>query len=427
MTKNYYKNFYIKIIRPVLVKIYHKIPFIYVVRAILAQVRNRLFHRKNFKVLAELNNLIKEAKQTGQPIFIQFPIIPWNLWLFQRPQQFAIAMSKIGCLTIYVDAYNIKTPIKKMAENLYITNQYEILDNLSEAIVSIYFNYPPSVFDKYLTKEFFKQNYVFYEYVDHINEQIYRTYASTMRKRFVNIANQPVKLILATALVLYKELQKAFPDKKTLYLPNGVDISHYTNYKNLKSNIILPTKLNEAIKTKRKIIGFFGAIAPWIWDELILELANRRPEYCILLIGPVYGDRNNFPTKENIICTGSVNYQDLPYYANYFDVSIIPFKLGNIAKSTSPLKLFEYFAVGKPIVVTSDLVECTKFDGVLSGSTPGEFIDKIDVAISMGNDIELKQKYQKYAEENSWKARAEELMKVVQNTKPKKKVIRSLR
>lgn len=414
------QSLYLKIIRPILVRVYYRIRAMiwmgyyrfHFIGWMVTYFRDTLLHRKNMKAIRELKKLINQAKNNGIPVFVQFPVVPWGIKLFQRPQQLAIAMNRNGYLVIYIEpGYHSKGEITRIESNLYLTDQREILPYLSGAIVSVYCNYPLHGFDKYLTDDFFANNSVFYEYVDHFNEQIIAAaHAEAVKNRFQNIKNQQICFMLATAQSLYEELQHNFPNKRILYLPNAVDVDHYiSNSKIPARHIKLPARLQNAIKEKRKIIGYFGAIAPWIWDELILELAENRPEYCLLLIGPLYGDRDTIPTKENIISTGAVDYKDLPLYANYFDVSIIPFRLGEIARSTSPLKLFEYFAIGKPVIVTSDLVECIKFDGVFSASTPEEFIKKIDEAIEHSNNPELKQKYQRYAEENSWTMRAKKL------------------
>jgi len=403
-----------KFLRSIIAYIYYNFYFVGWLRSCVRYFRVYLLHQRNRKVIKELRMIIALAKQNNQPIFVQFPVIPWDLPLFQRPQQFAKAMSEIGYLTIYLLPLMQKPcPIKQISNNLFITDQFEILSYLENAIVSVYLNYPAGYLDKYLTQQFFDKNKVFYEYVDHIDENIWGIYFSRiLKKRFELIKIQHFNLIIGTSRVLYEELLEYHSEKKVMCLPNAVDVSHYNLLQ--KSNnkpYNLPNRLKEAIARGQKIIGYFGAIAPWIWNELIIELAEKRPNYFILMIGPDYGKALPFPEKENLYFTGPVNYNDLPFYAHNFDVSIIPFRLGDIAKATSPLKLFEYFAIGKPIVVTSDLIECTQFDGVASASTIQEFIEKVYEAVELGCNEELRKKYLQYAHDNSWTTRAKELSK----------------
>ena len=406
-----------KFLRVLISKLYYRLYFIGLLRGCLNFIKAHLFHHKNRNDIKELKKLIALAKKNKQPIFIQFPSIPWFGTLFQRPQQFAKAMSDIGYLTIYLIPVGYEVcPFKKISDNLYLSDQHEILHDIEGAIISIYFSYPPDYLDHYLTDRFFTENISFYEYVDHVDEEICGKYfAQILKKRFEIIRKHSFEFILGTSRVLYEELLHLYPEKQVIYLPNGVDISHYNITKQTVDKFIVPERLAKAIQNDKKIIGYFGAIAPWICDELIIELSKSRPEYFILMIGPYYGDRKIFEERDNIYLPGKIDYQDLPFYAKYFDVSIIPFRLGDIAKATSPLKLFEYFAIGKPVVVTSDLIECTKFEGVFIASTPQEFLNKVDEATEHSYNNALQQKYQQYAEENSWNRRAKELDRLINN------------
>ena len=383
-----------------------------------AYISNIKNHNLNLAVIRELKAIIALAKKNNQPIFIQFPIISWSRSLFQRPQQFAKAMSELGYLTIYLSpAISPKYSLQQISDNLYVSNACEILKDLEGTVISVYLNYPDSYhLDRYLTQPLFKNNKVFCEHVDHIDEQIHgKLFAKTISQRYKEIKKQDYVLLLGTSRALCEELIKDYPEKNILYLPNGVDLSHFSRNNAPDKSIALPKEIQEALQQKRKIIGFFGAIAPWIWDELLVELAEKRPEFFILMIGSESGDRPPFPHRHNICLTGAINYQDLPFYAKHFDVSIIPFRLGELAKATSPVKLFEYFAIGKPIVVTLDLIECTKFDGVFAASNPTEFIEKVDEAIKYRDNLELQQKYRSYAESNSWEVRARDLDNFINN------------
>ena len=115
-----------------------------------------------------------------------------------------------------------------------------------------------------------------------------------------------------------------------------------------------------------------------------------------------------------IINSNTIDYKVLPSYARYFDVAIIPFSPGQIAKTTSPLKLFEYFALKKPVVVTSEMVECVAFQEVYSANTAFLFAEKIKEAYSQGKSVEYTNRLYKLALENSWEKRASALDSVIQ-------------
>ena len=92
-----------------------------------------------------------------------------------------------------------------------------------------------------------------------------------------------------------------------------------------------------------------------------------------------------------------------------FDVCFIPFAPTEIARTTSPLKLFEYFALEKPVVVTSEMLECIAFPEVFRGDSADALSRAIDQAISYINDPVFKAKLAQLADENDWDMRAQQL------------------
>ncbi len=102
----------------------------------------------------------------------------------------------------------------------------------------------------------------------------------------------------------------------------------------------------------------------------------------------------------------------MPAYALKFDACFIPFEPGEIARTTSPLKLFEYFALEKPVVVTHEMLECIAFEEVQSGDSSQSLSLAIDRALSYKNDSAFKARLASLADENDWihRARAMEIV-----------------
>jgi len=103
-----------------------------------------------------------------------------------------------------------------------------------------------------------------------------------------------------------------------------------------------------------------------------------------------------------------IAYQILPRYACHFDVSTIPFVLNEITLSTSPIKLFEYMALGKPIV-TTDMPECRKYAACLVAGSPGEFPRLLDEAMEMRQRADYLAALRDVAQANSWAHKARDL------------------
>ena len=81
-------------------------------------------------------------------------------------------------------------------------------------------------------------------------------------------------------------------------------------------------------------------------------------------------------------------YTALPGYLQLFDVALIPFVLNDITLATSPLKLFEYFAGGKP-VITTPLPECKVFPEVNIVRDAREFAEALDAYLHRQDTLTL--------------------------------------
>ena len=136
---------------------------------------------------------------------------------------------------------------------------------------------------------------------------------------------------------------------------------------------------------EKPIIGYYGALAKWFDYKLVEYLAKNRKDYQIVLFGAKYDDsfdESNLSKYDNIHFLGKINYNVLPNYAQHFTLCTIPFLVNDITNATSPLKLFEYMSLKKPIV-TSAMYECKKFKSVMIANNKEEFINLIDKAINM--------------------------------------------
>ena len=83
---------------------------------------------------------------------------------------------------------------------------------------------------------------------------------------------------------------------------------------------------------------------------------------------------------------------------------MIPFVLNPITEATSPLKLFEYFAGGRP-VISAAMPECAAFEEVLIARTPEEFSAALDQAAVRSGDALFQERLRSIARRNSWQLR----------------------
>jgi len=218
-------------------------------------------------------------------------------------------------------------------------------------------------------------------------------------------------IVIATADKLFEEV--ASKRRKNFYLStNGVCVEDFQVKKDLKT---IPAPIRNIVKKAKPIVGYYGALAKWFDYEFVKYLAKNRSDYEILLIGHKHDDslrKAGLQHHSNITVLPPVEYKDLPSYAIWFDVSIIPFTLNEITESVSPVKLFEYMALGYPIV-TTNLPECRKYKSALIGNTASDFVKKVDEALTLKDDEEYKKTLIKEAMENSWEKKAEVIVKAI--------------
>jgi len=349
--------------------------------------------------------LSRRANYKG--IFIQEMVIDWNSPLYQRPQHLSTALGALGYLVIYRTdnfAGDAVSGFREVTKNVWITNRYEI-EKIQDVVRSFYSTSSVNTPESLLRKG--RRGVLVYEYVDHIHPDISGDQENIERLlRLKNFAfSGGADFIVASSRKLYEEAVESVGRDKVILVPNGVDTAHYQN--SIHRRTPLPSVLIEFKQKHKAVVGYFGAIAPWLWYECIEDLSRLRPEIGFVFIGPdYYGGTSKLSAYKNVLYLGAVDYKILPAYAEKFDICFIPFRPGDIAKATSPLKLFEYFALEKPVVATADMDECTAYPEVFRGNSAAELSDAIDKALLVKDAPSFVARLRELAEHNDWMQRA---------------------
>lgn len=354
------------------------------------------------------------ARSDHRAIFIFEVNLDWSITLFQRPHHLALALGRQGCLVLYKTTGDGVSGFRPINDNVWLVNDSH-LDVLPGAVRCFY---STSLFA--IGKDLLAANEVgitIYEYIDHIDAAISGGQKNLRRLQDLKaIAFANASLVVSSAKLLFDEANLQCAEQRCLLLPNGVDISHYDSEKFQSSRI--SSKLLEFREKHTEIVGYFGAIAPWLWYELIDQVCSLLPEKGFVFIGPDYsGCVPRLPRRANVLYLGPVNYEELPAHANLFDICFIPFVKGDIARSTSPLKLFEYFALEKPVVVTDDMLECTAFEEVFSGIDAQAVVECIESALVRRGDPHFQARLRFLAEANSWDVLAKKYIRRIDDQK----------
>ena len=179
--------------------------------------------------------------------------------------------------------------------------------------------------------------------------------------------------------------------RDTCLIGNGADYDHFA------------PAAKQSKTSPQAAIGYYGGIGTWIDLPLVFSVANLLPDHRFIMVGPVEPGVRIEGAPRNVVFTGLKKYVDLPAILAGFDVTMIPYRLNEVTASVNPVKIYEYFSAGKPVIVTQTN-ELTRFgDLVYSVSDAASFALAIGQALSEAP--ELISRRQAFALSESWDAK----------------------
>lgn len=342
--------------------------------------------------LATIQKLLDE--NSNKKIIVYPQTISWEP--LQRPQQLLREFGKKGYLCFFCEPEESKLNIRQISKNVYAVSgeKYLVFPLKSKNVIVLctwMLNLPfTSLLDNKI---------IWYDLIDRL--ELFSLYDADMLK----LHNQVVE---GADLVTYSglELKKLVASRHdATYLPNGVIFEDFNSPIEDNNNVI--EKANSIFNPiKKPIIGFYGAIAEWLDFALIKDLALLRPDLSFVFIGKLWTNIDLIKEISNIHFVDLIPYQYLPTFAKKFDITIIPFLINQITNSVSPIKLFEYAALGKPVVATP-FFEITQYQDqsfIRLANTSEEFSEKIDELLQIpAENIEREAKL--FAQKNHWNER----------------------
>ncbi len=140
---------------------------------------------------------------------------------------------------------------------------------------------------------------------------------------------------------------KKHQHKQVFAFPSSIDAEHFKQARNITE------ERAEQKLIPRPRFGYYGVIDERIDIGLLAEIADSRPDWQFVMIGPVVKiSDEDLPHRKNIHYLGGKSYQDLPAFLASWDVAIMPFAINESTRFISPTKTPEYLAAGKPVVST---------------------------------------------------------------------------
>lgn len=155
--------------------------------------------------------------------------------------------------------------------------------------------------------------------------------------------------------------------------------------------------------------GYVGALDAWFDVQAVRAAALSLPDVEFRLLGRVDNPHvASLAALPNVRLAGEVPYSDLPQSMAHFSVGLIPFLKTPVAQSANPIKLYEYFACGLPVVSTP-LPEVAAFQGLTYiAENPQDFARQVRRALA-DTDPDRRRSRRQVAERESWSARAAQI------------------
>ena len=219
-------------------------------------------------------------------------------------------------------------------------------------------------------------------------------------------------------------LEGGLDERKTVVAHNGVETGGFENRP-------APEEIRKqlGIPTGRPVVCYCGNTYEGRGIEDLVEIADGMKDALFLIVGG--RDRDNAPhiraaeekRLKNFVMKGFVPHSDVPLYLLASDVLVMPYtdkatiRGGTVATEfTSPIKLFEYMAAGKPIVAAAiptvrEVLEDERDCVLAPPGDPGEFARAIRRCI---DDRDFAGRIARAAREKAgqytWKHRAEKIL-----------------
>jgi UDP-galactopyranose mutase len=165
--------------------------------------------------------------------------------------------------------------------------------------------------------------------------------------------------------------------------PSSVDRTHFA-----KALAVLDEPADQAAIPHPRL-GFYGVVDERMDLGLIAALADARPDWNVVIVGPVVKiDAADLPRRPNLHYLGGKTYDQLPAYLGGWEVALMPFAINDSTRFISPTKTPEYLAGGRPVVSTP-IVDVVRHYGDLEGvkiaSTPQAFVEACDDALALSS------------------------------------------
>ncbi|MBC2724383.1 MAG: glycosyltransferase [Desulfosporosinus sp.] len=231
-------------------------------------------------------------------------------------------------------------------------------------------------------------------------------------RRIQKLEQEMIALVDMVVVVSKKLYEAKQPLNANTYLvPNGVNFKAYTD---ALADPYLPEDIR-VINPPR--LGYSGLIGDRLDLAMLTELAQKNPQWSLVFLGEVrFSEKleawHALQTLPNIHCLGKVDVSQVPYYLKGFQAGLIPYAITRESEHISPLKLYDYLAVGMP-VVSIDFPAAREFSDYINlADSPNGFTQAVQAALK-DSTPERCQERRNVAAQHTWEARIKQLSDII--------------
>jgi UDP-galactopyranose mutase len=198
--------------------------------------------------------------------------------------------------------------------------------------------------------------------------------------------------------------------------PSSIDARHFEQARKVQADP------DDQKNIPHPRLGFFGVIDERMDLDLIGELAQARPDWHFVMLGPVVKiEPESLPNFPNIHYLGMKTYDQLPRYLANWDAALLPFALNDSTRFISPTKIPEYLAGGKPVVSApiQDVINPYGKQNLVSiAATADEFVSAIEQILKMKKEETTRwlSQVDQQLSQNSWDYTWKKMMTLIESS-----------
>ncbi len=204
---------------------------------------------------------------------------------------------------------------------------------------------------------------------------------------------------------------KRHQHRRVYAFPSSIDREHFVR---ARGPLKAPA---DQVDIPRPRLGFYGVIDERMDVDLVTGLAETRPDWQIVMVGPVVKiDPESLPRRPNIHYLGGKTYDELPAYLSGWEVALMPFARNESTRFISPTKTPEYLAAGRPVVSTSirDVVRPYAQGGLVQvGDTVEAFVAAIEAVLRDTNRDAWLREVDSFLARTSWNRTWKEMARLI--------------